>query len=69
MELARKPICCPKCGSRPVARIVYGLPHFSEKEAREVDTGKIVLGGCIITDDDPQWACVSCGQQIFKTKK
>jgi len=69
MELARKPIRCPKCNNRPVARIVYGLPYFSEKLANEVDAGKIVLGGCIITDDDPAWQCVACGQEIYRARK
>ena len=32
---SRKPIICPSCGFRPVARIVYGLPknpEFNEYE-------------------------------------
>lgn len=69
LERPRKPIRCPKCNSRPVARIVYGLPYFSENETNEVDAGKIVLGGCIITDDDPAWQCVACGQEIYRTRK
>ncbi len=69
LEQSRKPVRCPKCGGRPVARIVYGLPYFSEQEAAAVDAGKIVLGGCIFTNDDPAWECVPCGQQIYRSRK
>lgn len=69
LERPRKPILCPKCNSRSVARIVYGLPFFNEQESADVDAGKIVLGGCIITGDDPAWQCVSCGQDIYRAQK
>ena len=69
LERPRKPIRCPKCNSQPVARIVYGLPFFNEQESADVDAGKIVLGGCIITDDDPAWQCVACDQAIYRSRK
>ena len=58
-----KPADCPKCGSQRVAGILYGLPDFSEKLERELDAGEVVLGGCVITDDDPSWHCVECGHR------
>jgi hypothetical protein len=51
---------CPLCGSNHVASILYGLPDDSEELKRDVNAKKIVLGGCVITDDDPQWHCNEC---------
>ena len=50
---------CPKCGSVSIARIVYGLPGAELME--ESRDGKIVLGGCVITGDNPIHACRECG--------
>ena len=56
---SRKPIICPSCGFRPVARIVYGLPkdpEFNEYERKlyeEEEAGKVIFGGCIINSDSP----------------
>lgn len=30
-----------------------------------MDEGKIVLGGCCITDNDPQFQCNNCHAKIF----
>ena len=52
---SRKPIICPSCGFRPVARIVYGLPknpEFNEYERKlydEEEAGRVVSWGCLIT--------------------
>lgn len=49
---------CPDCSSDDVARIVYGYPDLKmmddEQEAR------IKLGGCCVTEDDPEWHCWKC---------
>jgi hypothetical protein len=50
---------CPRCGSREVVPIVYGLPPYQLSEAEE--RGEIVLGGCEPTDADR--ACRSCGHR------
>ena len=45
---------CPKCGAESVP-IVYGMPgpELIEKEQR----GQVVLGGCVIEEKNPNWAC------------
>ena len=50
---------CPKCSSKDsVVRIAYGLPgNEMRKESVE---GKIVLGGCIVKEDAPDWYCKEC---------
>ncbi len=45
---------CPTCGAAGV-RIVYGMPGSELFEA--ADRGEVVLGGCVIGDDDPAYAC------------
>ena len=47
---------CPTCGAAGV-RIVYGMPGPELFEA--ADRGEVFLGGCVIGDDDPTYACGS----------
>jgi len=51
---------CPKCGSDSIAEILYGLPAYDEQMERDLEAGKIVLGGCCIFDDSPRWHCNKC---------
>jgi len=53
------PPSCPACGSGDVVPIVYGFP--SGELLRESEEGKVVLGGCCVTGEDPQWCCRKCG--------
>ncbi len=48
----RKPQKCPECGSLRVVKIVYGYP--APETFHEAENGKIALGGCCITGDDPK---------------
>ncbi len=50
---------CPECKSKSIAPIVYGLP--GPKLMEESRRGDVVLGGCVVTDDDPIQACRDCG--------
>ena len=54
----RKPAWCPKCGSQDIREIVYGLPTDEAFELAEA--GEVVLGGCFITFNDPDWCCMQC---------
>lgn len=50
---------CPKCSSvKDVIPIEYGLP--GDEMMEEEKTGKIRLGGCCVTDDNPEWHCKAC---------
>jgi hypothetical protein len=62
----RKPKKCPTCSSSRVAKIIYGMPVFSAKLERELDAGRIILGGCCISDDNPDWQCIDCQMVIYK---
>jgi hypothetical protein len=54
----RKTRSCPECDSENVAGIVYGYP--SEEMFDQSERGDIVLGGCCVTEDDPEWRCKDC---------
>lgn len=59
-----KPVSCPKCGSKKVVRVLYGEPTY-EAFLKEM-AGKIVLGGCIVTGNDPAWSCTECHINIYR---
>ena len=75
IEQKRKPRKCPNCGHTPVGKIFYGYPSpdFWESKKEEINSGKIILGGCegvvnsaLPTPMFPHWECVKCKQQIWK---
>ncbi len=41
---------------------MYGMPGFSEELERDVELGKVVLGGCVVSEHDAVWECVDCGK-------
>jgi hypothetical protein len=51
---------CPRCHSKQVARLVYGLVHPTPKIQAELDAGRIRLGGCCISEESRKWCCLSC---------
>jgi hypothetical protein len=60
-ESDKKPESCPADGSKKVAQILYGLYRkYSPELMQKIKDGKIVLGGCCISDDDPSWRCINC---------
>ena len=50
---------CPKCGSREVSMIIYGLVNEVPSE-EEQKKEKIRLGGCVIDKDSTKWECDDC---------
>lgn len=58
------PCCCPRCGGKRLARIMYGLvPKPDEELERELREGQVVLGGCCAWDRMPQWKCTTCAHE------
>ena len=62
----RKPARCPQCGSTEIAGILYGLPAWDEQLEKQIDNGEIVLGGCMVSDDDAKWICNECAVRIYQ---
>ncbi len=63
IEVKRKPRKCPCCGGK-VIPIFYGYPSWDMRDA--ATRGEIVLGGCVVDLDDPEWTCVDCGASFRK---
>ena len=51
---------CPECGGIKAAEIVYESDWDWEKD---VDSGKVALGGCCIPPDPHRWQCQSCDHE------
>jgi hypothetical protein len=64
-ETKRKPKKCPACSSQRIANILYGMPEYSAKLEKDLSSGRIILGGCCITNDDPKWQCADCQMVIY----
>ena len=53
---------CPNCKSKKVIPITYGLPP--NKMVKLSYEGKIKLGGCCVTENDPDYFCKDCGNKF-----
>ena len=52
---------CPSCESGDVIPIVYGMPGLELRD--QADAGKVALGGCCISENDPEWHCKQCSHE------
>lgn len=59
-------IICPACSSKNVAKFLYGMPSFSKKLEKELEQGKVKLGGCCIEVEAPLFHCNDCGKEWDK---
>ena len=57
---------CPECDCDDLARVLYGLPADPNALQLYIDAGRVVLGGCLVTDDDPIWHCNVCKNRFGK---
>ncbi len=53
-------LLCPKCSSDQIMEIIYGLPPIAEELQKKLDKKAITLGGCMVDEDSPSWACAEC---------
>ncbi|NLN86085.1 MAG: hypothetical protein GX133_00495 [Syntrophomonadaceae bacterium] len=52
---------CPVCGSKDSIPIVYGYPGMELFEQERA--GKVRLGGCVISEGQPEYSCQKCGYE------
>lgn len=55
---------CPKCKSTNIAEFRYGLYDRDEKMNRLIEEGKVRLGGCEISFDNPAYFCNECKKEF-----
>ncbi len=53
---------CPRCGSTNAVPIEYGYPSAELFEASQ--RGEIVLGGCVIGFESPDYECRECDRPL-----
>jgi hypothetical protein len=53
---------CPACGATDVVPIVYGYP--SPELTAESLRGEVVLGGCLVGEESPEYECRACGRPL-----
>ena len=61
----KKPKKCPRCNSLKIAKILWGMPNMDEELRHALNTGEIILGGCCISEYNPEWQCVDCETKLF----
>ncbi len=59
-----RPRKCPRCGSERIAEILYGMPDLSGELRLDLEAGRVVLGGCEVTGNDPRWRCIRCSYEM-----
>lgn len=55
---------CPQCQSKKVVPIIYGMP--TQETFEEAEEGKLIIGGCCLSDDSPEWHCNDCQHEFNK---
>jgi hypothetical protein len=59
---------CPTCGSTDkVIPIVYGRPTSETWQLAKA--GRVALGGCVVTGEDPAWRCRSCRADFGRSSR
>lgn len=59
---------CPECGRKKGAKIFYGLPspEYYDEILQKAHEGKIAMGGCCVSGDDPAYRCTVCEHEWGK---
>lgn len=52
------PQLCPQCGSERIRPILWGYP--TDEAFERAERGEFVLGGCVVTPNAPNTACLDC---------
>ena len=58
---------CPKCSSDLVVPIMYGMP--GPEMQQDYFDGKIKLGGCGMSEENPDYHCKDCNYEWQRGKR
>lgn len=56
---------CPQCGAPALATIIYGRVEETPELLEQLERGEVLLAGCAVTGDDPEWRCNTCGVYVW----
>ena len=56
-------IICLSCQSTDVAEYIYGLVVLDDELEHDLAEHKVILGGCEIGPDAPEYCCNVCGNE------
>ncbi|WP_415405679.1 hypothetical protein ACLHDG_07895 [Sulfurovum sp. CS9] len=59
-QYEEKPSNCPVCNSTRITDIAYGLFTPNEELENKIQSGEMILGGCVLSEDSPRWCCLGC---------
>ena len=59
----KKEVKCPNCGGKLID-IIYGMVDYEVGE--QAKKGKVFIGGCMITGNDPIYHCNTCRRSYYK---
>jgi len=54
---------CPNCNSSSIAQIFWGYPADMDSLKEKLEKKEIVLGGCVVSGNDPKWECNDCNHR------
>ena len=57
---------CPTCES-PGTPIMWGYP--TEMALQQADQGRVILGGCVVTEPHPSHLCDTCGTEFIAANR
>ena len=60
-RLRNRKFVCPKCKQKTGVNIEYGYPDY--EKAEQAERQEIVLGGCILEEDQPDRHCFNCDHE------
>jgi hypothetical protein len=60
----RPPVVRPRCRSMDVAVYLWGEPAFSDELEQDIGAGRVVIGGCVVSEEDPIHRCRACGMDF-----
>jgi hypothetical protein len=68
IRVSEKPQKCPVCSSNKISIYLWGMPVFSNALHKELAEGKVKLGGCCVTGDDPAYHCMECHTDMYNSR-
>jgi hypothetical protein len=48
---------------------MYGMPAFSAELEQALERGELAIGGCVVTQGQPEFSCNACGHEFRRDWK